>query len=494
MNNFFCSPYKYIFLSGLFVFLVTSFFSVGYYHPDEHFQILEFSNYKLGNTAAADLPWEFHNKIRPALLPAFGYIIIRIINTLNVYDPFIYALILRIISALLSWFVLTGICTAVLKEFSSPESKKLFLFLSFFLWFIPFISVRFSSENYSAITFLGAVYFILKVTNNEGTKKKSELIWAGLLLGLSFFFRFQIAFAILGLLIWLLFIYKFDLKHFLLIIFASFVAIAFCIYVDFWFYESFVLTPYNYFVSNIIENKAADWGTTPWWNYFSLFLQHAIPPLSIVLLLLFITGLYKNKKDVFSWCILLFLLGHFVVGHKEIRFLFPVAFCFIYLTAKGIDYFIINRKFQKISRSVYLLSAVINIPLLLVIMIIPARQPMKYFNFLYHYAQKNETILLCKEKSIYSMVGLNTNFYKPASVKCIVLNSDQEVSHYLKEYQPDSILILERTFSTVLKYDGYSNKTIYCALPKWITYINYNDWLSGVGIWKIQKLKKNNIR
>ena len=44
--------------------LISSIFSVGFFHPDEHYQILEFANYKMGNINPTQLPWEFHEKIR----------------------------------------------------------------------------------------------------------------------------------------------------------------------------------------------------------------------------------------------------------------------------------------------------------------------------------------------------------------------------------------------------------------------------------------------
>ncbi|MBK5097796.1 MAG: hypothetical protein JJE01_08435 [Gemmatimonadetes bacterium] len=39
--------------------LAAAYFSWGFHQFDEHFQILEFANYKLGNSPASDLPWEF---------------------------------------------------------------------------------------------------------------------------------------------------------------------------------------------------------------------------------------------------------------------------------------------------------------------------------------------------------------------------------------------------------------------------------------------------
>jgi len=490
MYSVFNSSYKNIFILSLIVFLITSIFSVGFYHPDEHFQILEFCNYKLGNSPASDLPWEFHERIRPTLLPALGVLLIKSMNMIGIYNPFTYTLIFRILTSLLSWFVISNICLLLISDFSSNKGKKLFLLLSFFLWFMPFISVRFSSENYSAIAFLSAIYFILRFNNDKLYKKSFQLVFAGLLLGFSFFFRFQIGFTIIGLTLWIILINKMRWKHIFILMISMICAIIFCVYLDFWFYGEFELTPVNYFIANIIENKAANWGTSPWWDYFRLITISAIPPISIFLIIFFILGIYKKPKNIFTWCIVPFLIVHFIVGHKELRFLFPMVFCFIYLTAIGVNYFINSQKLKKLGRFIIMLLAAINLLLLPFMMFIPAQEAVKCYKFLYNYSSKREMVLLCREKNIYELVGLKVNFYESKNIKCIVLNDDRELSNYLKENNSNSVFILERKFSSDEKYIGYNNETIYCPFPQWMIHLNFNDWISRARIWKIQELRK----
>lgn len=489
MNSIFNSSFKNIFILSLIVFLVTSYFSVGYYHPDEHFQILEFCNYKLGNSPASDLPWEFNERIRPTLLPAIGVFLIKCMNIVGIYNPFTYTLIFRIITSFLSWFVISKICLLFINDFSSNVGKKIFLLMSFFLWFMPFISVRFSSENYSAIAFLSAIYFIIRFTEDKLNNKSTQLVFAGLLLGFSFFFRFQIGFAIIGLTLWIVLIRKMRWKNIFILMISGICAIIICIYLDYWFYGEFELTPVNYFKANIIENKAANWGIFPWWYYFWLITLHAIPPIGIFLLIFFTLGIYKRPTNIFTWCIIPFLLGHIIVGHKELRFLFPLVICFIYLASTGIDY-IYSQKFKKLQRFIFMLLSVINLLLLFFIMFFPAQEAIKCYKFLYDYSSKKEIVLLCKEKNIYELVGIKVNFYKSENIKCIVVNDDMEVSNYLKENNSESILILERNFSSEKEYIGFNNETIYSPYPQWITHLNFNNWLSRARIWKIQELRK----
>ena len=59
---------KFLFLVSA-IYIITAFFSVGYHQLDEHYQILEFANYKLGLTYPGYLAWEFDAHIRPSLQP-----------------------------------------------------------------------------------------------------------------------------------------------------------------------------------------------------------------------------------------------------------------------------------------------------------------------------------------------------------------------------------------------------------------------------------------
>lgn len=174
-----------IFLSAC-VLLITAFFSVGFYHADEHFQVLEFAGYKLGLTPLKDLPWEFHFRMRPALQPAMAVLLHHFFSLFGIENPFAITLILRILSAGIS---LTGMWLVYKAFYKTIESRILgqwFLLLSFFLWFAIYNHVRFSSENWSGTLFVIAfAFYVIR-------KKPGRLFFfsVGVLTGLSFLFRY----------------------------------------------------------------------------------------------------------------------------------------------------------------------------------------------------------------------------------------------------------------------------------------------------------------
>jgi phosphatidylinositol glycan class B len=480
-----------IYLTGLIVFIITAIFSSGSYHFDEHFQILEFANYKLGNVTDHDLPWEFKARIRPTLQPTVAMLVIQCLNFIGIKNPFTYAMVLRLISALLSWIVLVKLSNLLLKNFSSEKSKKIFLVLSFFLWFVPLLSVRFSSENWSAITFFAAIYFILRFVDSKTISKTSQLIFAGLLLGFSFFFRFQIGFAIMGLFGWIVFVSRIKWKHISIIVLFAIVSVALCVYIDCWFYGEFQLTPFNYFKSNIIENKAADFGTSPWWFYIVSYLNGAIPPISIFLSVLFFIGLYKNPKNIFVWSMVPFLLVHFIVGHKEMRFLFPMVFAFVYIASLGIDFLIEYPKLKFFKKPVFVITLIVNTAILIFIMFTSTQPVVKYYEFLYYASKDKEVVILSKNEDVYQLIGLPVNFYRSPNVKCKVMKNDRDIDDYLDSTKTGSVYVLERSFTKENSYKDYHTQIAYSRYPLWIIHFNFNDWMSRTRLWKILLLERN---
>jgi phosphatidylinositol glycan class B len=301
----------------LFPLFICSYFSVGFHHFDEHFQILEYANYKMGYSPASDLPWEFGEKIRPTLQPWITVLFWKISNLFFEFNPFQFAFFLRFLTAVLSVVALVGIRQTFIHTVA-PQNVNWYYRFSFLLWFMPFVMVRYSSETWSALFFAFGLIFTFS------KPKIWKYFLAGLFFASSFWFRFQIAFAFIGLALWIL-VYEKQNWQRIVSVFLGFCLSSFIFYkLDCIFYQSQVFTPYNYYYQNIVLKVAENYGSFGVWYYPVMYLLHLIPPLSIVFLYVFIIFLKQNSKNVVSWIIFFFLLPHFVISHKELRFLFPL--------------------------------------------------------------------------------------------------------------------------------------------------------------------------
>ena len=247
--------------------------------------------------------------------------------------------------------VLTSLSNKSLKKyFKSDVAFTIFLVLLFLSWYMPYVSVRFSSENLSALFLVLGLVQYFKVKDSANKNQFIRYFLLGLFFGFSFYFRFQIAFAIAGFGLFILLVDRIKFMHLVWVLIGGILAIFLSICIDYWFYGKWIFSPFNYFTANITNDIASNYGVMPWWHYFTSFLLTALPPISVFLLLFFVIGFSKNLKNIFVWMFIPFLLAHIAVGHKELRFLFPLIVAFIYVSALGIDYFIESNKLKKLGK------------------------------------------------------------------------------------------------------------------------------------------------
>jgi GPI mannosyltransferase 3 len=485
------SKYSPLFIAGLALVIICSWFSIGFYQADEHFQILEFCNYKMGHSPATDLCWEYQQKARASLLPGIAYLVGEVMNWCNLYNPFTLAFLLRLFTAIAGWFITSKMCLLLLPKLKNPVSERLLILMSFFLWFMPYLAVRFTPENVSGIILLYALYLILSI-DEKTTAIYARYMAAGLFFGIAFFIRFQVAFAIGGFVAWSILINKTNWKYIMLLAISILMAIGINILIDHWFYRAWTFTPFNYYYANIIQHKAASFGVNPWWYYFYAFFIAAAPPISVILLILFFVGTFKNLKDSLLWVIIPFIVPHFFIGHKELRFLFPVTFIFTYCSALGLDYFLAKRSYRLIFKYVYPISLIICIPLLIYRTLIPAQVPINYCKFLYtNTPAKGNTLFVLNSDYDMTIYGLFSGIYKPPALKIIKMDSLKQISNYLNTTGIKSALFINKESTTF--HDtvaGYRTTMVYCFFPSWVLKFDVNNWEERSSIWKIYQFTK----
>lgn len=479
------------YIGSLVILILTAIFSIGHHNPDEHYQILEFSNYKMGFSPASDLPWEFEEKIRPALQPFIVYSLSQALLAADLYHPFLVTLLLRLFMALFTWRLACRLIRQLLPEFKTEDGRKLFILSQLFLWFVIYVGVRFSADNFSGLLFFLAMSFLLDVKNKKTDTPYLVVFIAGLLIGISWFARIQLAGAILGLGLWILFTQKWRIPSWVMLITGSITGIIFCIVIDYWFYGEWLLTPVNYFKVNVLQNRSADFGVSPVWYYLKLFFEGAVPPLSIVLLVALIAGIKQKPLHLFSFVLIPFLVEHFLIGHKEIRFLFPMIFALVFLAAIGIDGHIKYFQSRRIFRWIFVASVVVNFFVLLFRMFIPAAPPVKYYQHIYReYKNDPNTILVAIDESPYGKkTERQMNFYKPRTLDLRIIQNAGELKKIVDDNKGKSILF--QSFSPQLpeELSSFPMHRQFCLFPEWLLKFNYNNWQERTHIWALYKIQ-----
>lgn len=335
-------------------------FNGGRYHPDEHWQILEFAWHKLGNVPVTGLAWEFAARIRPGVQPWMAVGLITGLQKIGLFTPFLAALILRLVSTALGLWVALELCAWCLPTIRDLAYRRLAFYGSLFLWMAPVLHTRFSSEAWGgALTFGGlCLLFAADAALGDASTdvpdglpyarpvvaaRSSEVVAVGLALaagatwGFAFFARYQMAAAIGGAGLWWLFARR-GPRRLTAAVVAGFLAATACnVVIDHWLYDEWVLTPLQYFVTNVVHGRASTFGVRPWYMTLAPFMAMLLPPFSVVLLPLIVAGCWWCRRHVLVWMLVPFVLEHIMMPHKEVRFMFPMIFVLGPLVALALD-------------------------------------------------------------------------------------------------------------------------------------------------------------
>lgn len=345
-----------LFIACLF-YILMAFKSSGYYHWDEHFQIIEFANYKIGSSEKGNLAWEYHSAIRPSLQPALCYVVLKCHYWIGVKDPFFLALILRLLTAFVALYIIRDF---IYNSRGLIRAKFLtaYILVSYSLWFLPFINVRFSAETWSGLFLLLAVG---KVLSKDYKKNTITAFTLGLILGVSILFKYQAALCVSGLFLWMFFIEKLNLRKIIGVASGVVLILLLGLLLDWWLYGKLVFSLYNYFHVNLIDGVASSFGRSPWYEYIPYILIEPNPILGLTILSSLVYLCFYKSKNVVVWVIVPYLIVHSIIPHKELRFLFVLA---------NLVPFIIIYSVQDFSKSIWRIpSFYINAMLFLVITI-----------------------------------------------------------------------------------------------------------------------------
>ena len=434
---------RYIFLAALALYVVAAWFTKGFY-PDEHYSIIEFAAYKMGTVSPDDMNWLFVSRIRSAIQPFIAFYVIRALQVISIQDPYIQVFVLRMLTALLAVFSIRFFTTAC-RGMVRPEFHKVYLFLSYFIWFLPFINVRFMSETWSGIMLLNALAILIK--NNF---RSHQYFLVGGLLGLSYLCRYQNAFFAIGLFLWLIFIQREKIQALAKLIASGLLVLLLGVLLDRWLYGEFTLTAWNYYYVNMIEDVAANHGTEAWWNYFYSIFRFGFFPISIPIIISFLLLIFKKPRNIFIWTILPFFIVHSIISHKELRFVYPAVNLVPILLI--LAYQELNwdpgkwkKPGQIALRTLGWILIAVNCIAIVTVSLKPANNQTPITHHIRkHYGDQSIRLIYYNNSNPYAQHGLVTYFYMEKDMQDIRLGSLDELSDTLLLQNKVNLLVLRR--------------------------------------------------
>lgn len=326
-------------LASLVITCVTAWFSVGYFHIDEYFQVLELARFKLGQVDAWALPWEQSSQMRPWLQPWLYTMLGRALGAAG-RDPFTLAFACRLATGFTCWGALVAFVGTSLRWFASLEEQRLHVRVCALLGFLPYLFVRTSSETLSMAAFTAAFAVALagaeppfRTAAAESGRLARWLVpltprraaVAGALLGLSFELRFQSAIVAVGFVAWLRVVGRAPVRGLVALAAGGAASLGLGAIVDHWGYGAWAFPAWTYVQANLLEGAAALFGSDPPFSYVWLLPSNVFAPVVVALLVLGAVACVRAPNHPVVWSAVPFFVVHNVLSHKEERFLFPLA-------------------------------------------------------------------------------------------------------------------------------------------------------------------------
>lgn len=407
---------KLTLLIGLLVQIIFCITSVGYFHPDQHFQIIEFSGYQLHKPNAATAVWELASNIRPTIQVYIFSGFRLCCNFFSITNPFLQLTILRLLQGLIIWAIFNLLAFYYCDK-KNKQALFILLFILNFSWFLPYSRTIFSSETLSSLIFFTAItYFFKQYINNK--QSLVIAVFIGFLLAISFYIRFQIAFAILGFGVWLLFFEK-QVQQSFYIVLGFTIGVLLNVFLDYHFYNKLVFTPYLYYKVNILQGVAASFGEKSFTYYVGVLSGIiGVPFISILLMYQYVKTSLQLLKHPLVLSTLFFIIGHFLVGHKEERFMFTIINVIpivIALNASSFNFLYNDFKWKSAVKPVLAFSLLLNFLLLVLFTFNPYSQTINFDNKIScNNNLKNSTIFCYSRNPLQTESHLPLTFYQQA--------------------------------------------------------------------------------
>jgi len=484
---------KWFLLFSAIIHIIAVCFSEGFHRPDEHLGMLRYVFVKLGQYPIDELSWEYPAKIRNWVQPGLYYFLLKPFYILGLTDPFKLTFILRLATSLFSFFVLFRFYLFSKIFLNTKASHNLSIILFFGLWFFPFIHARTTAENFGmnvfALAFISIFKHIEKSTltvknpKTSLTKFRDNLpirssILGGFLLGMSVNFRIPLAPMPLFLILWLILFTKTSIKSLVTISAGVLLSILLTIGFDSWGYGELTYSTWNYLYQEFTNNVSNGFGTSPWYYYFEKTFAKGVPPLSFFIIFSFLYLWIRSPKHILTWCTLPVFFLHCMIGHKELRYIFPLIIFIPIICSVVFEKFQkdLDRRFFKILISITLIT---NLFFLIISSLKPAYTPIGIYKFL---NKNKDNISTLYTYNNYQRDILKIYIQKDISFQ---LTEGKEKVREIISKEAESWFLVEKIKDFEL-FEEKNCKSMYSSYPIWFTN-NFKNFLSRSKSWSIFK-------
>lgn len=407
--------------------------------------------------------------------------ILYICELLHFFDARSKMFVIRLIHALISMLVIYY-SYRITYRLANRKAALAVGLLTSMLWFMPFGSVMTIPENLAAIFVLASIYRLAKTRRR--TYKIADDIFTGFMLGLSVSFCYTLMILIIG--VGIVFVIISRPKRGALLLFGATMAVAIAEgLVD----AALLGSPFYMIRENtahMISGVNATTGARAVYMYFSMLLF--VIPLPWSLCTLF--GFAKSWKRSFLLFVPLsiYILGIYLLPHKEEKFMMPILPVFFILGASGWYAFKSESRFwtshPRISKwSVYLFF-IINTPVLCLASTAYTRKPQIETMLYLSRFQQDVSSVFVEDSGHTVSKGLPT-FYLGKSIMIYWLHK--------QETEPDKSIyyscIVENASSREIYTEKFFKNPQLDSLPEFVVF--YGDYNLDTRLSRVREIFPN---
>lgn len=296
----------------------------GIYWPDEVYQSVEPAHrMAFGYSMVA---WEFVVGARNVLLPGLIALVLKGLALVHLDQPALYVPLIRIGFALSSVLTVLGVYRLARAVGCSLPSAVVGAVALSWMSLAIYFSPRAMSEVASALPVTWGLALLLE------TPTRRKLVLGASLLGLAVLLRIHCGLFAAGAVVTLLLQRR---RRDAGLVFAVLCGWA-LVYglIDLVAWGSFLHSALLYLRFNLIEGRAAEWGTAPP-VFYTKYLIRSLGAHWVMLSVLGLLGLRRATPVVVL--AILFFLGHLALPHKELRFIVPMLPLLCVAAAAGVE-------------------------------------------------------------------------------------------------------------------------------------------------------------
>jgi len=219
-----------------------------------------------------------------------------------------------------------------------------------------------------------------------------------------------------------------------------------------------------------------------------------VPPFSLVIVFSVILVWFKYPKHPVTWITIPYIIIHTLIGHKELRFLFPMVNILPFIIVLSFKYLnedhrwlTLKNLLKRSKKSALLLFMVINSVLLIAMCVKPADMHIYLYQYVYNTYDPVKTEIVSVGRGPYSR-AVPVNFYKKKEFQIKTFKDDQEIYNYMinanktmlyatKESELDSAISI------------FNCTEVYQNLPPGVKYYNINNWVERTPFWTLYECK-----